>query len=145
MKLSFASARFSRSTTYDLTLAESLGADLVIIELVERNLGYLLTYLPKMPAPEWDMPGTADVPETGETADLTLGKAGELAGCRLISGSVPPEADRVFLVCGGVAYGAFRQSDGGFAAWLPEGERPERVLYQLGGTMYSAHVGEINE
>ena len=141
----FASARFSRSTTYDLTLAESLGADTVIVELVERNLGYLLTYVPQMPAPEWDIPGTADLPETGETADLTLGKVGEPKGHRLLSGSAPPEASRVFLVCGGAAYGAFLLAEGGFAAWLPEGETPERVLYELDGVLYAAAVSAINE
>ena len=51
----------------------------------------------------------------------------------------------MFLVCGGQAYGAFRLADGGFAAWLPEGETPERVLYDLDGLLYSAPVGEMSE
>ena len=139
----FASARFSRSTTYDLTLAESLGADTVVIELVERNLRGLITNVPKMPAL---CLGGRIVPqaETGETVALTLGKAGELEGHRLISGSVGPETGRVYLVCGGLVYGAFRQADGGFAAWLPEGETPERVLYELDGTLYGAAVSAVN-
>ena len=139
----FASARFSRSTTYDLTLAESLGADTVIIELVERNLRGLITNVPKMPAL---CLGGRIVPqaETGETVALTLGKAGELEGHRLISGSLDPETGRVYLVCGGLVYGAFRQADGGFAAWLPEGETPERVLYELNGSLYEAAVSAIN-
>lgn len=39
----FQSATFSRITPWDLTTAESLGADTVVIELVERNLDWLLT------------------------------------------------------------------------------------------------------
>ena len=139
----FASARFSRSTTYDLTLAESLGADTVILELVERNLPYLLTYVPKMPAPRRDL-SAADAAEAGETAAVTLGRPGDLAGCRLVSGSLDPAAEEVYLVCGADCYEAFLLAEGGFAAWLPEGEAPERVLYTLNGTRYGAAVSAVN-
>ena len=136
----FASARFSRSTTYDLTLGESLGADTVIVELVERNLSYLLAYVPKMPAPVRTVSGET---EAGEAVDLRLGKTGELKGYRAVSGSLDPDAERVYLVCGESCYEAFRQEKGGFSAWLPEGETPERVLYRLGDRLLSAPVGAI--
>ena len=44
---SYGSVRFSRSTSYDLTPE----ADHVVVELVERNLDYLISYLPVMPSP----------------------------------------------------------------------------------------------
>ena len=138
----FAAARFSRSTVYDLTLAESLGADAVMIELVERNLDYLLTYVPKMPAPE-RLPHEGE--DRGAAAVLTLGRAGELPGYRLATGSLDPGVGRVYLVCGERCFEAFLQKNGGFAAWLPEGETPERVVYILEGSLYSASVGELME
>lgn len=136
---SFASARFSRSTAYDLTLAESLEADVLLIELVERNLRYLLTYTPKMPAPLREQA----VPEvTLPAADLRVGRPGELAGYRLVSGSLETGADRVYLVCAGGCYEAFL-TEGGFAAWLPEGETPERVLTLRGEALAAAPVNLI--
>ena len=131
---SFASAHFSRSTVYDLTLAESLGADALVAELVERNLRYLLTYAPKMPAPRRELAApAASLP----AADLAAGKPGELKGCRRITGSLDTEAERVYLVCPGGIFEAFLL-EGGFAAWLPEKETPEQVLFLRGGELLAA-------
>ena len=139
---SFASARFSRSTVYDLTAAEKLGADTVLVELVERNLPYLLTNVPKMPAPQRSLSAGE---ETGSPVDLVWNGEKGPEGCRQYTGILDPAVGRVYLVCAGGCYEAFRQQDGGFAAWLPEGESPERVLYRLGDRLLSAPVGTITD
>ena len=106
----------------------------MVIELVERNLRYLLTYAPKMPAPRRDLTvPAASLPET----DLVLGKPGQLKGCRQLTGRLDSPAERVYLVCPGGVYEAFLL-EGGFSAWLPEGEVPETVLVQREGTLYAA-------
>ena len=139
---SFASARFSRSTVYDLTAAEKLGADTVLVELVERNLRYLLTYVPKMPAPQRTLSGGE---ETGGPVDLIRNGKDAPEGCVGYSGTLDPDAGRAYLLCGGGCYEAFRLLEGGFSAWLPEGETPERVLYRLGDRLLSAPVGTITD
>lgn len=139
---SFASSRFSRSTVYDLTAAEKLGADTVLVELVERNLSYLLTYVPKMPAP---LRGLSGGEETSSAVDLARSADNGPEGCVGYSGILDPAAGRAYLQCAGGCYEAFRQTDGGFSAWLPEGETPERVLYRLGDRLLSAPVGTITD
>lgn len=139
---SFASARFSRSTVYDLTAAEKLGADTVLVELVERNLSYLLTNVPKMPAPLRTLSGGE---EAGGAVDLARSRDGGPEGCVGYSGVLDPAAGRVCLLSAGGCYEAFRRTEGGFTAWLPEGETPERVLYRLGDRLLSAPVGTITD
>ena len=139
---SFASARFSRSTVYDLTTAEKLGADTVLVELVERNLSYLLTNVPKMPAPLRTLSGGE---EAGGAVDLARSRDGGPEGCVGYSGVLDPAAGRVCLLSAGGCYEAFRRTEGGFSAWLPEGETPERVLYRLGDRLLSAPVGTITD
>ncbi len=139
---SFASARFSRSTVYDLTAAEKLGADTVLVELVERNLSYLLTNVPKMPAPLRTLSGGE---EAGGAVDLARSRDGGPEGCIGYSGVLDTAAGRVCLLCADGCYEAFRRTEGGFSAWLPEGETPERVLYRLGDRLLSAPVGTITD
>jgi len=123
---SFGEAYFSRSTVYDLTRE----ADFVVIELVERNLEYLLTYVPVMPSPVREvsirdrMDGTVSVSQTG-------GKAPE--GCVQWGGTLEERPESVCVICGGTAYEAFLLKDGGFAVNVPEGTVPDAVLYTAGG------------
>ena len=55
----FASAAYSRSIPYDYALLERIQPDLVVLEIVERNLPDWLTTPPRMPALSF----TAEVPE----------------------------------------------------------------------------------
>ena len=48
----YGQALFSRSMPWQLTLLEETGADTVIVELVERNLDYLVRWAPIFPAPQ---------------------------------------------------------------------------------------------
>lgn len=49
---SFSQALFLREATYDLTRLEPGSADTVIVELVERNIDWLIKYVPVLPSPE---------------------------------------------------------------------------------------------
>ena len=112
----FGSAKFSRSTSYDLT-AEY---DCVVIELVERNLDYLINYVPVMPSPE-----RAVSPE-GEGAACSVERQGAPTATGLVLwrgalGDTPDEDSPVYLLCGDTAYECFLLADGGFAAYIPDG------------------------
>lgn len=131
---SFASARFSRATAYDLTQISALSADYVLIELVERNLDYLLRYIPVMPAPARE--AGAGAPVCGSIALQADRASRSPEGCLLIKGTLPASADagtRVYILAGGSAYEAFVLTGGGFAAYIPEDCVPEAVSLSSGG------------
>ena len=118
---SFARARFSRQTAYDLTAAPELDADCLVIELVERNLIWLTQQRFCMPAPA--RAADADAASDGGRAQLETSTARTPAGCVRLDGVLPetPETEATVLVgCGGVYYEAFLLQDGGFTACLPE-------------------------
>ena len=126
---SFASARFSRMTAYDLLLAEELDADCVLVELVERNLVYLIQNIPVMPAPERPLPDRA---AHAGSLTLSLDAGGRApAGCVLLRGALQEgEAQRVYLAGGGKCWEAFLLEDGIFAAYVPADAAPETVYIQ---------------
>ena len=62
----FASAAYSRSIPYDYALLERIQPDLVVLEIVERNLPDWLTTPPRMPALSF----TGEVPESLNTNDV---------------------------------------------------------------------------
>ncbi len=141
---SFASARFSRLTAYDLLLAEETGAECVVVELVERNLVYLLQNVPVMPAPERPMPG---ITESSGALGLTRKEGGRTpAGCVLWRGSLPEgTAQRVFLTGGGMCWEAFLLENGGFAAYIPAEALPETVYIQREQTLTAMTVVAVTE
>ena len=134
---SYASAYLSRSTRYDLTQP----ADFVLIELVERNLRYLVRNLPVMPAPEREQ----TLPHTlAGTATFSTGKGP--SGLTLVKGTLPatPDADsRVYLVCGEKIYEAFLTENNGYGGYIPAEETVEKLLFtQNGQTVQYALKGE---
>lgn len=54
----YANATYTRDSHVPLYLLETSSADTVIYEIVERNIGNLLQYAPKMPAPQLNIPNT---------------------------------------------------------------------------------------
>lgn len=132
---SFAAARFSRATAYNLSLIDKLGADAVVVELVERNLRYLLRFTPVMPAPEREI----SAPETVSGAvALTCPEAtAALDGHILWRGTLPDAApaDAVCLCCGEKAFAAFLGGDGSFSCYLPAELTPDSVAAVRGGTV----------
>lgn len=138
---SFASARFSRSVSYDLMQAGVLKADYVLVELVERNLDYLVTNVPVMPAPVRATPAFQQASGRVEISRVPGDKAPE--GYVLLKGSLTELVDSdspVYIVCGGICYEAFLLDGGGFAAYVPEQAAPESVLFISGGILLSQTV-----
>lgn len=114
---SYGECRFSRATQYDLTL----DSDYVMVEIVERNLNYLLKYPPIMPSPEREI----QVPETAVgKASFSL-SAGDKApeGMVALTGKLPVTPDdtsAVYVACGGKALETFLTEDNGFCVYLPQ-------------------------
>lgn len=109
---SYGACRFSRSVSYDLTEA----GDKVLIELVERNISYLHTNLPVMPAPQREL----TLPEASGTVQLECKSAKSPEGMFKVTGTLPAEAaTAVYVICDGTAYEAFQMKDGGFGAYVP--------------------------
>lgn len=131
---SYGSCRFSRSVNYDLTQE----GDCVLIELVERNISYLYTNLPVMPAPQRSIP---TLPEATGTAVMEGKSVKSPEGMFQVTGTLPVEpdaADPVYVICDGVAYEAFRLEDNGFGAYVP-GEADGVAFYYTGSLrLYTA-------
>ncbi len=123
---SFAKGRFSRLTAYDLLLAEEMGADCVLVELVERNLPYLLQNVTVMPAPERPLPEPVMI--VGEVS-LQRGEGGRTPeGCVLVQGRFSAsEGQPVYLSAGSRCWEAFKLEGGGFAAYLPADAQPDMI------------------
>lgn len=131
---SFGTARFSRSPQYDLTLVSELSADAVVIELVERNIRYLLDYAPVIPAPQRDV----ELPEPSGELRVRADNS-EPEGWATVSGAlpVPPDADSPVYVSNGVAvYEAILTGDG-FTVLLPAAQGPWTVAFFADGQLIS--------
>lgn len=112
---SYGACRFSRSVSYDLTQ----DGDCVLIELVERNIYYLCTNLPVMPAPEREI---GALPEAVGAAVVDSKSVKTPEGMFKVTGTLPTAADAngpVYVICGGTAYEAFQLADGGYGAYTP--------------------------
>ncbi len=123
---SFGSCRFSRSVTYDLTQ----DGNYVLIELVERNLPYLIKNLPVMPAIQREITPT----EAFGTIALTQ-KSGDLLR---VTGTLPaqPDADSpVYILCGDTAYEAFCLQDNSFGAYLDTDAAVTGIAFYADGAL----------
>ena len=131
----YATATFSRALPFALDLTETEEADVVMVEIVERNLTNLLAHAPKMAAPTREMP-TA----TAEGKFVTA-KAEKKGNYIRVSGFTDRVADRIYLAVDGVAYEAFPIAEGdptadnGFTAYLPAdcGGKPITLLGEYNG------------
>lgn len=139
---SFGEALFCRQDSYDLTRMDELGADTVIIELVERNIGWLISKPPVFPAPER---GEPDARELGGNAALAFedGATAGTAQLRRWYGEADADAGApVYLLCAGRWYECCLldgdSGGAGFSAWLPsDAGAPERVCVCVGGEAVS--------
>lgn len=126
---SYGTCRFSRSVSYDLTQE----GENVLIELVERNISYLYTNLPVMPAPRREIPA---LPEPDGAIQLECKSVKSPEGMFKVTGTLPvvPEEDSaVYVLCGGVAYEAFRLADNTFGAYVPA--EAEGVAFYSAGSL----------
>lgn len=123
---SYGTCRFSRAVSYDLTQ----DGDYVLIELVERNIPYLYTYLPVMSAPVREI----SLPEATATAQMANKSVKSPEGMYQVKGTLPVQADTdspIYVICDGVVYEAFCLADGGFGAYIP-GEAQAVACYVNG-------------
>jgi len=129
---SYESAVFSRSTTYDLTKE----ADFVLVELVQRNLRYLITNLPLMPSPKADICPAQSM----GALQASTAKKGDLLQ---VTGTLPEDADQAFVVCDSGVYEAFLLADKGYGANVPADSRVEEIIYTIGAQtqMYELTIG----
>lgn len=126
----FGTAMFSRSTVYDLSGVHS--DDYVIVEIVERNLRYLISNVPTMPAPARQLTQLARL----SSYDSTLEESkSSLDGCKLWQGTVECDTDSPVYLVAGDSYQAFLLQDGAFAAYLPENLEPTAVACYIGGEL----------
>ena len=135
---SFGSVRFSRSTTYDL----SGGEEVVVLELVERNLSYLMEKAPVCHNPTVEI----TLPEPAGTALLEKDtKANAPEGYVLWQGtldSTPDVQSSVYVSAGGEVYEAFLLKENGVALYLPEGVQPDTLAWETGGVLESKTISE---
>lgn len=129
----YGEALFSRAMPYDFSLMEKILPDTVIVELVERNLSWLCTRPPLLPAPERESP-TAAVRE--ETRAVTLTKEESswdgLVCYRGTFAGFTPDADAsVLAVLDGTCYEAC-PTDTGFQLLAPEAEKLTLYLSEDG-------------
>ena len=141
---SFSWSRFSRSTIYDLTLIEEYDIDCVLIELVERNLDYLLTYTPVIVSPARDIALPESVSGTVTAGFDTGARAPD--GYVAFSGTVE-DADSyspVYVEAGGTCFEALLGEDGAFTVYLEDSLSgcECRVLYELDGELVMSKTAE---
>lgn len=127
---SFAKSEFSRKAAYDLISPE---ADVLIIELVERNLSYLWRYDALYPAPK----RVLSLPDTLPAEPLIV-SVNEESGFTRISGSLE-DCDNapIYLLTDTGLYECAPKPQG-FTLCLEDFPRKASVVYQSGGLLYSA-------
>ena len=104
------------------------------VELVERNLNYLIQNVPVKPSPVRKLELPDVVSGTAEAPKVENARAG--SGCAQFAGTLPAKPDAascVYVVCDGVTYEAFCLENDGFAVNVPEGANPQYVIYNISG------------
>ena len=120
MAQSFGRAYFSRQNNYRLDYVDQQNATLVVVELAERTLPYLLQYPAVVPAAVRDeavLDGASAVDSevTGEEPGMTA------EGYVKLTGTLPETAvdALVYVQAGGAVYEAI-PGEGCFTAYLPD-------------------------
>ena len=119
MAQSFGHAFFSRQNNYRLDYVNQYDATLVVIDLAERTLPYLLQYPAVYPAPARD--GSVLTRAQAVQSELAADDADTVvAGYRKLTGTLPETAvdAAVYVAVGGAVYEAI-PAQGGFTAYIP--------------------------
>lgn len=146
----FGAATFSRASAYDLSQIETLGADTVIIELVERNLAQLITASPVFAAPERQLSICAKG-EGSFTLSVTAPKAE--GGLTHITGEIPRSrmdaGSGIYLAVGEQIFEAcvLRGSDEdhlSFSAWIAAENLASLSLVCCSDNVFTIYDTEMN-
>ena len=132
---SFGKAKFSRSTAYDLAQMETEEISVVMIELVERNLDYLLKNMAVYPAPVREIP--AAEPAGTVSVRTEKGKTASARGMVDLTCSFPETALDVsmpaYFLCGGICYEAAllfpEEGTVMVSAWVPADRAEEIAVF----------------
>ncbi len=143
---SFAEASFSRKNNYDATAMAPGGV--LVIELVERNLRYLVDYEPVLPAASRDASLAEGAERTDAALQLTLAKGGP-EGYTVLRGDLggmrPEDESPVYVETAQGLYEALPGAEG-FSLCVPEAalQGPIRVIFRSEGRLLSLE-GSLNE
>ena len=138
---SYGSACFSRNMPYRLTAVTEEQPDVLLVELVERNLNWLLERAPELPAPERSAVTAED---TGTVVDAARTDGG-MEGYFLLNGdledTVPDDDSPLYVLTETTAYEASPCGTGEqpFTAYLPDTLRGQKlcIAYRSGGEWVS--------
>ena len=135
----YGEAFFSRKNDYDPTALQPGGA--LVIELVERNLRYLLDYTPTMPAPNRDAALARDAQPRDGQMHFVLAKGGPEGYTVLhgdLGGYAPDKDSPIYLDTVLGLYEALPGAEG-FSLCLPEDAAagPVRVIFRHDGALLS--------
>ena len=138
---SYQKACFSRNMPYRMSAVKEEQPDVLLVEIVERNLKWLLERAPEMPAPERQNVTAMD----NETTVTAVSKDGGLEGYFCVSGDLSrqriDDESPIYIVAQDGTYEASPCGEGErpFTAYLPERLRGQklRVAFMSGGEMIS--------
>lgn len=142
MAESCGAACFSRAMPYDLSLLDSEGADTLILEIVERNIRWLVQRAPILPAPtrEVSVPETAD-PAIQFTCTLSENSNG-MTCCTGNLSCTPDAGSPIWLVIDGTVCEASPAGSGEqpFTAYLPARPAALQIMFLQDGTPVISQV-----
>lgn len=132
----YGEACFSRAMPYDLSLFNEIQPDQLIIEIVERNLDWLLTRAPVMAAPI----RTLELPEKSCAIEANAACTQTTQTLFCCSGNILQELDTdspIYLLSDGVIYEAAPAGDGqnAFTAYLPSMPETVQILFMQNGEL----------
>lgn len=136
MAESFGEACFSRAMPYTLSMLDTEQPDTLVIEIVERNIPWLVQRAPELPAPVCNLliPQTqtdcSAVCSFTQLSDGSFCYTGDL-------GETPDTQSLIYLLCDGVIYEAFPagESENAFTAYLSVQADTVQVLFERDGNL----------
>ena len=120
MAQSFGHAFFSRQNNYRLDYVNQYNATMVVAQIAERTLPYLLQYPAVYPAPAREV--TVLTGAAAVESELTAEEVGRtMEGYYKLTGTLPETSvdAPVYVEAGGTVYEAI-PNDGSFTLWLPQ-------------------------
>ena len=136
----FGHSRFSRKMPYTLTMMEEVCADVVILEIVERNISNLAQYAPVLQSPLVELHTTNAIPMQCDI-DIEITES-ELEGYCCIKGSIS-EYGNIYIQWQNECYEAFtvgksQKGQQAFTAYVPEGveQHLKAIFVEKNGVLY---------
>lgn len=143
---SYGRACFSRNMPYRVAAAMEEQPEVLVVELVERNLNWLLERAPEMPAPKRTEISAADTGVLLQAPRTKSGPEGYFCLAGDLDGQDMDDTSPLYILAGETAYEASPCGEGAqpFTAYLPEQLREQelKVAYQWEGRWFSCTLTE---